>query len=261
MARTCRIERKTSETQVKVELNLDGEGKADIKRQRDRLEGQLAQSGNATIGDSSTRMPDPTPIPVAQRVEVYGWITDADTGQGIPGALFLVLLPGISVDDFEWSEEDGRWYSRHHPFTMPIEDHVKYLPGEPGKVEAQAYDLVLDGNEIAGGSIRIHRSGVQQRMFQALGFTAEESREKFGFLLDAFRYGTPPHGGIAFGFDRLAMILLGCDSIRDVIAFPKTTSGLCLMTESPNRVDDAQLEELGIGLTEAPEEGKEGDGV
>jgi len=161
---------------------------------------------------------------------------------------------------FEWSGEDGRWYSRHHPFTMPREEHLQFLPEEPEKVEAQAYDLVLDGHEIAGGSIRIHRSDIQQRVFRTLGFTAEESVEKFGFLLDAFRYGTPPHGGIAFGFDRLAMILLNCDTIRDVIAFPKTTSGLCLMTESPGGVDAVQMEELGIVPAAAPDPGSREEG-
>ena len=122
-------------------------------------------------------------------------------------------------------------------------------------MEAQAYDLVLDGNEIGGGSISIHRGDVQRKVFGALGFTQEEAQEKFGFLLDAFRYGTPPHGGIAFGFDRLVMLLMGCDSIRDVIPFPKTTSGLCLMTGSPNTVERKQLEELGLAAKEADDRG------
>ena len=158
---------------------------------------------------------------------------------------------------FEWSSEESRWMARHHPFTMPREEHRPWLDGDPhdpasslGKVEALAYDLVLDGNEIGGGSIRIHRGDIQKKVFGALGFSAEEAQEKFGFLLDAFRYGTPPHGGIAFGFDRLTMLLLGCDSIRDVIPFPKTTSGLCLMTGSPGRVEEKQLDELSIALRE-----------
>ena len=149
---------------------------------------------------------------------------------------------------FEFSPEEGRHVARHHPFTMPREEHWKLLESDPGKVEALAYDLVLDGNEIGGGSIRIHRGDVQRRVFKALGFSEEQAQEKFGFLLDAFRFGTPPHGGIAFGFDRLVMLLLGCDSIRDVIAFPKTTSGLCLMTGSPDRVEEKQLEELGVRI-------------
>jgi len=161
---------------------------------------------------------------------------------------------------FEWDEEEKRWFSRHHPFTMPRAGDVAHLPDYPEKVEAQAYDLVLDGNEIAGGSIRIHRADIQEKVFRTLGFTEEEAREQFGFLLDAFRYGTPPHGGIAFGFDRLAMLLLGCESIRDVIAFPKTASGLCLMTESPGPVAAAQLAEAGITLAEGPHAGEESDG-
>ena len=149
---------------------------------------------------------------------------------------------------FEWSPEDGRWVAKHHPFTMPREEDLHILEKDPARVQAQAYDLVLDGNEIAGGSIRIHRSDIQRRMFKTLGFSDKDAQEKFGFLLDAFRYGTPPHGGIAFGLDRLTMLLLGCDSIRDVIPFPKTTSGLCLMTGSPGQVETGQLEELGIAV-------------
>ncbi len=153
---------------------------------------------------------------------------------------------------FEWDEEDGRWVARHHPFTMPMEEHWNLLTEDPGKVESLAYDLVLDGNEVGGGSIRIHRADVQRKVFRALGFTDEQAQEKFGFLLDAFRFGTPPHGGIAFGFDRLVMLLLGCDSIRDVIPFPKTTSGLCLMTGSPGAVEEKQLDDLGIALKKKP---------
>ena len=161
---------------------------------------------------------------------------------------------------FEWSPDDCRWVARHHPFTMPRPEHHQLLEGDPhsgasslGKVEALAYDLVLDGSEIGGGSIRIHRGDIQRKVFGALGFTQEQAQEKFGFLLDAFRYGTPPHGGIAFGFDRLVMLLLGCDSIRDVIPFPKTTSGLCLMTGSPGAVEEKQLEELSIKLDKPAE--------
>jgi aspartyl-tRNA synthetase len=163
-----------------------------------------------------------------------------------PGAHALLWVHRFPA--FEWNEEDKRWYARHHPFTSPRPEHVELLATDPGKVEAMAYDLVLDGNEIAGGSIRIHRGEVQRKMFRALGFTEKDAQEKFGFLLDAFRFGVPPHGGIAFGLDRLVMLLLGCESIRDVIAFPKTTSGLCLMTGSPGPVDPKQLDELGIDI-------------
>ncbi len=153
---------------------------------------------------------------------------------------------------FEWSKDENRWVARHHPFTMPREEHLDYLESDPRKVEAQAYDLVMDGNEIGGGSLRIHSGKVQRKVFRALGFTDEQAQEKFGFLLEAFKYGTPPHGGIAFGLDRLAMLLLGCESIRDVIPFPKTTSGLCLMTQSPSEVEPKQLDELSVQIKRPP---------
>ncbi len=147
---------------------------------------------------------------------------------------------------FEWNQEENRWTALHHPFTMVLAEHLNLMESDPGSVLSQAYDLILDGNEIAGGSIRIHRADVQRKVFATLGLSDEEVNAKFGFLLDAFRYGAPPHGGIAFGFDRIVMLLLGCDSIRDVIPFPKTTSGLCLMTGAPSEVDSAQLDELGL---------------
>jgi len=147
---------------------------------------------------------------------------------------------------FEWSEEESRFVACHHPFTMVRDEDIPLLEGDASKVEALAYDMVMDGCEIGGGSIRIHREDIQKKVFRALGFTDEQANDRFGFLLQAFRYGTPPHGGIAFGLDRLVMLLLGCDSIRDVIPFPKTTSGLCLMTSSPSPVDEHQLRELKI---------------
>ncbi len=147
---------------------------------------------------------------------------------------------------FEWNEKKKRWDSMHHPFTMPHGEDWDKLESDPGAVRALAYDIALNGEEIGGGSIRIHRSDLQQRAFAALGIGEEEAQEKFGFLLEAFKYGAPPHGGIAFGLDRIAMILLGLDSIRDVIAFPKTQTGSCLMTGAPSPVDDGQLEELAL---------------
>jgi len=149
---------------------------------------------------------------------------------------------------FEYSEEEKRWASAHHPFTQPRPEHMDMLQSDPGKVLARAYDIVLNGNEIGGGSIRIHSSEMQQKVFRALGIGDEEAREKFGFLLDALQYGAPPHGGLAFGMDRLIMLLAGTQSIRDVIAFPKTTSASCLMSNAPSRVDEAQLKELGLKL-------------
>ena len=155
------------------------------------------------------------------------------------------------VTDFplvEWDEGENRWFAMHHPFTSPRERDLDLLETDPGKVRARAYDVVLNGTELGGGSIRIHRPDVQTRMFRLLGISDEEAKSRFGFLLDAFRFGAPPHGGIAFGLDRICMLAAGAPSIRDVIAFPKTASGVCLMTESPSPVDDRQLADLGIAL-------------
>lgn len=147
---------------------------------------------------------------------------------------------------FEWDEETKRYYAMHHPFTSPRIEDIQLMETEPSKVKARAYDLVLNGNEIAGGSIRIHNSELQAKMFKVLGISEEEAQTKFGFLMNAFKYGAPPHGGIAFGFDRMAMIFAGEHSIRDVIAFPKTASAVSLMDDSPSFVDEAQLRELHI---------------
>jgi len=157
------------------------------------------------------------------------------------------------VTDFpllEWDEDSGRFHAMHHPFTSPLEDDMDKLGPDPGAVRARAYDVVLNGSEIGGGSIRIHRAETQQKMFDALGIDAEEAQERFGFLLDAFRYGAPPHGGIAFGLDRIVMLLTGATSLRDVIAFPKTQSAQEPMVQSPDVVDAHQLKELHIQLIE-----------
>ena len=157
------------------------------------------------------------------------------------------------VTDFpllEWDEETKRFYAMHHPFTSPRVEDVELLDSDPGNVKARAYDLVLNGHEIAGGSIRIHKSELQAKMFKALGISKEEAEKKFGFLMNAFKYGAPPHGGIAFGFDRMVMIFAGETSIRDTIAFPKTTSAISLMDDSPSEVSEEQLKELHIKLRE-----------
>lgn len=155
--------------------------------------------------------------------------------------LFVTDFP-----QFEYSEEEKRWISTHHPFTMPYPEDVQYLLTDPGKVRAQAYDVVLNGIELGSGSIRIHRQDIQKLMFEALGFNDEEIEERFGFMVNAFRYGTPPHGGFAFGLDRFVMLMVGADSIRDVIAFPKIKDASCPMTEAPQPVDAEQLHVLGL---------------
>ena len=150
---------------------------------------------------------------------------------------------------FEWDDDTGRYEPLHHPFTAPFPEHVDRLEADPGGCLSRAYDLVLNGAEVGGGSIRIHDPETQRRVFAALGIDAEEAQEKFGFLTDAFRYGAPPHGGIAFGLDRLVAILAGAESIRDVIAFPKTQRASCLLTQAPAEVDSAQLQELGLRVS------------
>ena len=154
----------------------------------------------------------------------------------------------------EWSEEDQRFTAMHHPFTMPMEEDLQYIDTDPGRVRAKAYDIVLNGNEIGGGSVRIFQDDVQEKMFEALGFTKEEAQKQFGFLLDAFKYGVPPHAGLAYGLDRLVMLMAKVDSIRDVIAFPKVKDASCLMSEAPDIVDEKQLEELGIAIVAQKEE-------
>ncbi len=155
------------------------------------------------------------------------------------------------VVDFPMFEQDphtGRWVALHHPFTAPKEDQLEQLEQDPGGVESRAYDLVLNGTEVGGGSIRIHREAVQRQVFRLLKITDEEADARFGFLLNALKYGCPPHGGIAFGLDRLVMLMTGSQSIRDVMAFPKTQTASCLLTDAPSAVDEAQLHELALRI-------------
>ena len=154
---------------------------------------------------------------------------------------------------FEWDDEENRYVAEHHPFTCPMDEDLPLLDTDPSKVRAKAYDMVLNGFELGGGSIRIHRRDIQQKIFSLLGFSDEDAQERFGFLLDAFKYGVPPHGGLAFGFDRIIMLMTGSSSIRDVIAFPKVKDASCPLTDAPGTVDDKQLDELGIAIVKTEE--------
>lgn len=180
------------------------------------------------------------------RLDIADMLGVRDTGEY--KFLFVTDFP-----QFEYSEDEKRWVATHHPFTMPYEEDVQYLFTDPGRVRAQAYDVVLNGIELGSGSVRIHRQDIQTKMFEALGFTDEQIQERFGFMVNAFRYGTPPHAGFAFGLDRLTMQLLGVESLREVIAFPKIKDASCLMTGAPNVVDEEQLKVLGISLGEGVE--------
>ena len=152
-----------------------------------------------------------------------------------------------------WSDEENRFMAMHHPFTMPMEEDWDKIDSDPGAVRAKAYDIVLNGTELGGGSVRIHQDDIQEKMLEVLGFTKEQAHEQFGFLLDAFKYGVPPHAGLAYGLDRMVMLMMQCDSIRDVIAFPKVKDASCLMSHAPSPVDEKQLEELGIEVSEQEE--------
>ena len=153
----------------------------------------------------------------------------------------------------EWSEEENRYVAMHHPFTMPMEEDIPLLDTDPGKVRAKAYDIVLNGTELGGGTVRIHQDDIQEKMFEIIGLSKETAQERFGFLLTAFKYGVPPHAGLAFGLDRMVMLMTQADSIREVIAFPKVKDASCLMTNAPDYVDDIQLKELGIAVVEQSE--------
>lgn len=153
----------------------------------------------------------------------------------------------------EYSEEQGRFTAMHHPFTMPMDEDWALIDSDPGAVRAKAYDIVLNGTELGGGSVRIHQADIQSKMLEVLGFTKEQAQEQFGFLLDAFKFGVPPHAGLAYGLDRVVMLMVGADSIRDVMAFPKVKDASCLMSEAPAPVDPKQLEELRIGISKENE--------
>lgn len=216
-----------------------------VKFFTDKERAAIAENTGAEIGDLLLFMADVPSVANEALGRVRGHL-----GQKL-GLADKNEFAFVWITDFPLLEYDGeekRHVAVHHPFTAPLEEDVALLETEPGKARAQAYDLVLNGNEIGGGSIRIHDQDLQQKMFGLLGIDAEEAEEKFGFLLDALQYGAPPHGGIAFGLDRLLMLLTGADSIRDVIAFPKTQKATCMMSDAPGEVSSRQLQELGIRL-------------
>lgn len=205
----------------------------------------LAERAGAVAGDMLFFVADRTPV----ALEALGQLRlELARRLGLLHRDEYALLWVTEFPLLEHDPEAGRYVAMHHPFTSPMDEDLPLLATDPGAVRAKAYDIVLNGTELGGGSIRIHDQALQRRMFSLLGFSEEQAQSRFGFLLDAFRYGVPPHGGLAYGLDRIVMLLAGCDSIRDVIAFPKVQTSACLMTEAPGTVEDKQLEELSIAV-------------
>ena len=247
--------RKQIDDLIKYTIQLGAQGLVAIKNGKDGWQGGIAKNFSTDFMNSvNERL-------AANDEDLLLFVADDNRkAQKYLGTLRLKLaqdenlIPGdatnlLWVTEFpllDYDDEERRWVACHHPFTAPMDEDIELMETDPGKVRAKAYDLVLNGNEVAGGSIRIHRSDMQKKMFSLLNISSEEAEQKFGFLIEAFEYGAPPHGGIAFGFDRLVMLLAGRKSIRDVIAFPKTNSAVSLMDGSPAPVDDHQLKELGI---------------
>ena len=227
-------------------INEDGTYKSSFAKfmKAEELE-QLVQDMNATAGDLIFFAADKNTIVWsvlgALRVELAKQLDLIDETKF--NFLWVTEFPLL-----EWSEDDNRFVAMHHPFTMPMDEDLQLLDTDPGKVRAKAYDIVLNGVELGGGSVRIFQSDIQEKMFEVLGFTKEDAYDRFGFLLNAFKYGVPPHAGLAIGLDRFVMLLVKADNIREVIAFPKIKDASCLMTQAPNIVDEKQLEELQISL-------------
>jgi aspartyl-tRNA synthetase len=231
-----------------VWIKVTGEGfQSPVARFLDPIRPALTQALGAEAGDLLLLVGD---TPVTAATVLGRFRVELAQKHGLIPAGRDAMLWVVDFPSFEWSEEDRRWQAMHHPFTAPRDEDLPLLETQPAAVLAQAYDLVLNGQEIAGGSIRIHQQPVQQRVFELLGIDKTEARAKFGFLLDALEFGAPPMGGIAFGLDRLVAVLAGEESIRDVIAFPKTQKGVDPMTEAPAPASPAQLRELGIAVVE-----------
>lgn len=210
---------------------------------------KIKEATNAQTGDLLLVVAD-KPLVVAQALGELR--LEMGRRRGLINENEYKFLWVVDFPMFEYDEENKRWKAMHHPFTAPRDEDVQYLLSDPGRVKAKAYDMVLNGVEIGGGSLRIYNSDTQEKVFEAIGLTPEEAHEKFGFMLDAFKYGTPPHGGLAFGLDRMVMLMAKRNSIRDVIPFPKTQSASCLMTQAPSEVDAKQLRELSIRTAVAP---------
>ena len=210
---------------------------------------KIKEATNAQTGDLLLVVAD-KPLVVAQALGELR--LEMGRRRGLINENEYKFLWVVDFPMFEYDEENKRWKAMHHPFTAPRDEDVQYLTTDPGRVKAKAYDMVLNGVEIGGGSLRIYNSDTQEKVFEAIGLTPEQAHEKFGFMLDAFKYGTPPHGGLAFGLDRMVMLMAKRNSIRDVIPFPKTQSAGCLMTQAPSEVDAKQLRELSIRTAVAP---------
>lgn len=239
-----------------IMVNEDGTVKSPIAKffSEDEIKAILA-TGKAEPGDLLLFIADQKPAVVAQALGALR--LEMAKRRGLIDEKQLAFTWVVKFPMFDYSEEEKRWVAVHHPFTAPCPEDIQYLCSDPGRVYAQAYDMVLNGTEIGGGSIRIHRREVQKEVFKAIGLTDEEAKEKFGFLMTAFEFGAPPHGGLAFGLDRLIMIMANRPSIRDVIAFPKTQSATDLMSQAPDNVEDKQLRELHIRSSVVKKESKE----